>query len=73
MSIQTKEMYTVICDNCGKDVGQGAEYSCWSDAEFAEEQAMEGEWIEKDNLHFCPQCYELDEETDEYVIKTLPR
>ena len=63
-------MYTVICDNCGKDAGENSEYSCWSDCELAKEQAMEGEWIEKDDFDYCPNCYELDE-TDEYVIKTL--
>ena len=35
----------------------------------AKEQAMESEWIEIGDKHYCPDCYELDDELDEYVSK----
>lgn len=34
--IKELKMYTVVCDNCGKDSNDGTDYSCWSDAEQAE-------------------------------------
>lgn len=37
--------------------------------EIAKEQAMESEWIEIGDKHYCPDCYELDDELDEYVPK----
>ena len=35
------KMYTVVCDNCAKDVNKDAEYSAWNDKRHAEEVAME--------------------------------
>lgn len=33
------------------------------------EQAMESEWVEIGDKHYCPDCYEFDDELDEYVHK----
>lgn len=33
------------------------------------EQAMESEWAEIGDKHYCPDCYEFDEKLDEYVPK----
>ena len=68
MSIQKVEMFTVICDNCGKDVNKDAEYSAWNDETFAEDIAMEADWIKEKDKHYCPKCYEYDDE-DELSIK----
>ena len=62
------KMYTVVCDNCGKDVNKNAEYSAWNDKIFAEEVAMEADWIKENDKHYCPKCYEYDDE-DELSIK----
>jgi len=35
----------------------------------AKEQAMESEWAEIGDKHYCPDCYEFNEKLDEYVPK----
>lgn len=69
MSVHKVEMFTVICDNCQKDIGAEQEYSCWNDEQSAKENAMEADWIEKDGSHYCDECYEMND-NDEYIIKT---
>jgi hypothetical protein len=64
--IKKLEMFTVICDRCRKDSNNDGDYSCWSDGETAREMANNDDWIEIDGKDYCPACYELDEETDEY-------
>lgn len=54
-------MFTVVCDNCGKDVNEGEEYSCWNDIMFAEDIAMEVGWIKEDDRHYCPDCFTYDD------------
>lgn len=41
----------------------------WLDEGTAKEQAMESEWVEIGDKHYCPDCYEFDDELDEYVPK----
>lgn len=41
----------------------------WGDECTAKEQAMESEWAEIGDKHYCPDCYEFDDELDEYVPK----
>lgn len=60
-------MYTVVCDNCGVDVNEGQEYSCWNDKGYAQEIAMESEWIKEGGEHYCPKCYTYDDE-DNLII-----
>lgn len=63
-------MFTVVCDNCGKDVNEGEEYSCWNDIMFAEDIAMEVGWIKEDDRHYCPDCFTYDD--NNLVIKEKP-
>ena len=30
---------------------------------------MESEWVEIGDKHYCPDCYEFDDELDKYVPK----
>jgi hypothetical protein len=69
MSIKKVEMFTVICDNCGKSADEGSEYSCWNEDTFAEVIAMESGWLAENDLHYCPDCFDYDDE-DNLVIKT---
>jgi hypothetical protein len=64
-------MYTAICDGCGKDSNEGAEYSAWNDQGFAFECAQEDNWIEHEHNHYCPDCYHYDDE-DELILYTAP-
>lgn len=41
----------------------------WPDKCTSREQAMEDDWIEVDNKHYCPDCYEFDRELEDYVPK----
>jgi len=72
MSVKKVEMFTVLCDNCGEDVCQGQEYSCWNDEGYAKEIAMESGYISEDDKHYCEDCYEYDDE-DNLVIKTVAK
>lgn len=67
--IKEVTMYTVVCDNCGKDANEGSEFSCWNDKEWAQEEAMECDWIKEGDKHYCPDCYEYDD-NDNLIIKS---
>jgi hypothetical protein len=69
--IQTKKIYTIICDNCNSDFSQEDEYiNQYEDQELMQEIALDEEWIEIDKKHYCPQCYTIDE-YDDIQIKLL--
>ena len=67
--IKPVTMYSVICDRCGKIYGEDDGIIAWLDEGTAKEQAMESEWAEIGDKHYCPDCYEFDDELDEYVPK----
>ena len=68
----TKEvkMFTIVCDNCGVDAGDDAQYSCWNDKDYAEDVALDADWIKDNENHYCPNCHTHDDE-DNLVINTL--
>ncbi len=68
MAIKKVEMFTVVCDNCKLDIGTDAEYSCWNDELYTETVAMESDWIKEEHNHYCPDCYEYDDD-DNLIIK----
>lgn len=65
--IKTIEMYTVICDWCGKDSASD-EHSGWNDKNYAEEVAKYAAFAKIGDRHYCPDCYEYDD-NDEIIIK----
>lgn len=61
--IKTVTMYSVVCDRCGKTfIDEFNGIGAWLDEGTAKEQAMESEWAEIGDKHYCPDCYECDEE-----------
>jgi hypothetical protein len=71
--IKEVKMYTVCCDNCGRDAFEDGEFSAWSCSSFALECAEDESWIIDEELfdtHYCPSCYYYDDE-DNLVIKKL--
>lgn len=60
--------YDIICDRCGKSLTKESEM-CYPDTESAEMVAMDNEWKKIGGKHYCADCYNLDEDTDEYVPK----
>ena len=70
--IKPVTMYSVVCDRCGKAfVDECNGIVAWLDEGTAKEQAMESEWVEIGDKHYCPDCYEFDDELDEYVPKMI--
>lgn len=68
--IKEVKMYSVVCDRCGKSfIDEFNGIAAWLDEGTAKEQAMESEWAEIGDKHYCPDCYEFDDELDEYVPK----
>ena len=60
--------YDIICDRCGKSLINESE-TCYHDKDSALMVAEQSGWQEIGDKHYCPDCYELDEVTDEYVPK----
>lgn len=72
--IKQIDTYTVICDNCGKDVCDGAEFSGWNDEDYVADVAKEEGWIEDENdgKHYCPACYQYDDDDNLIINVSLP-
>lgn len=68
MSVKKVEMYTLVCDGCGKDVCDNEEYSSWNDKGFLKEIASEAHWQEIDDKDYCTDCYEFDSEDNLIVV-----
>lgn len=63
------DMYTVQCDNCKCTSGDYPnDYSAWNDEYVAVEDALNLGWEKYNNNHYCPECYEYDDE-DNLVVK----
>jgi hypothetical protein len=69
--IKRIDCFTVICDNCGKDAFEQDEIMGLDDKRFAEAYAVEGDFKVKGSKHYCPDCYEYDDD-DNLIIKTIP-
>lgn len=69
--IKEVKMFTAVCDNCGKDICEGEEYSCWNDLSMIEMIADESDWHSEDDKHYCPDCFEFDDE-DNIVVNVIP-
>jgi hypothetical protein len=68
--IREVNMYQCVCDGCGKShVDEFNGYVAWTDGSYARESANDDSWINIDGKDYCPDCYEFDEEKDEYVPK----
>lgn len=67
--IEEVTMYRAVCDRCGYKCGEDDEISAWDDADYAVDIALEQDWQNINGRLLCPDCYEIDEETDEYVEK----
>ena len=64
-------MYTVVCDNCGKDCNEGSEYSCYGDSSGAIDVARDSGWHCEDDKDYCESCWSYDDD-NEIVIKPIP-
>ena len=64
-------MYTVICDSCGNGADEGGDYSCWTDKSTAEYQASNCDWETLGKNHYCPKCFNYDDD-DNMIIGKEP-
>ena len=60
--------YDIICDRCGKSFSDES-HTCYHDTDIAEVTAIFRDWLARGHKHYCPECYEYDDETGEYVPK----
>lgn len=63
------EMWQVQCDRCGCCCDDSMGIIAWSDKEGAEQVALDSDWREIDGKHYCPDCYDVDDCTDDYRPK----
>lgn len=68
MSIQKIEMYTCICDNCGKSADEGTDYAGWSDSSYSKDIASNADWATEGDKDYCTDCYSYDDE-DNIILK----
>ena len=68
--IKEVTMYTVVCDNCGHTLDDG-DYSCYSDAGYARDNAMDSDWHEEGSRHYCPDCFFFDD-NDKLILTPKP-
>ena len=68
--IKEIKCYTLICDNCGADVIKSNRYTKEPDAKFCIGIAIENDWIEHEDKHYCPDCYYYDNEDVFYIVKS---
>lgn len=60
--------YGLKCNRCGK-IHDDGEHSFWNDESTAIENACESEWIEQNGKHYCPTCYDYNEDKDENIVR----
>ena len=70
--IKPVTMYSVVCDRCGKTFETDG-CIAWTDKQSVISYALASEWKEIGDKHYCPDCYEFDEELDESVPKMIYR
>ena len=68
--IKTIEMYSVVCDRCGRTLDDSA---IWKDKSTAISYALNSKWKEIGDKHYCQDCYEFDKKLDKYVPKMIYR
>lgn len=67
--IREVTMYQAVCDGCGKPCAEIGGIIAWESRESAQIAAWESGWLTINHETYCPDCYEYDEETDEYKSK----
>ncbi len=61
---------SISCDGCGEEFYWGNDCVCYADdpdGKLIEETAKESEWKVLDGHHYCPNCWERD---DDDIIHT---
>ena len=69
--IREVTMYQAVCDRCGGLFKNSltSRAIVFEDEEWLRATCSELDWREIDGKLYCPDCYEYDEETNEYKPK----
>lgn len=68
---QETKSFIIVCDGCGEHFHDGNDFCSYIDderGELIEQSALDGEWMKFGDKHYCPNCYEIDDE-DHYRTK----
>lgn len=61
---------SVKCDRCGKFCNDWKGFEYWfKNEQDAIETVIDDGWAEIDGKLYCPDCFENNEDTDEYEVK----
>jgi len=66
------QMFTIICDGCGKDVNEDSEFSAWTDLQPSKDKAEDEGWYCDEDAHYCSSCHELDDDDNLIVLVNKP-
>lgn len=66
--IKEHKMYSVICDRCQINAFENDENIAWESEGSAWEMAYASGWQKIKDRHYCPGCYEINDE-DQLVVK----
>ena len=67
--IKQVTMYSVICDRCGKTFCECDSIITGAYKKSVRGYALESEWKEIGDKHYCPDCYEFNDVLNVYVLK----
>jgi hypothetical protein len=70
MSVIETTAYGAKCDRCQKlfeDEFTG--YSLWCEKDRLLEEMYDSGWVDYSGKYYCPNCYKINKETDEIIIK----
>lgn len=65
------EIWTAVCDGCGKDINEDSEFSGWNEKKYNDAICEEAGWLVERNEHYCPDCYYYDDEDNVVFVKNL--
>lgn len=65
------EVWTILCDGCGRDLNEKAEYCGWREKEGNVLDCEAQGWITEGNKHYCPDCYFYDVDDNAVFVRNL--
>lgn len=72
MGAKKEEVYICVCDRCGEVYDNGDCIPSFTETWEADNAIREEEdWHEDGGKYYCPECFTVDEETDEVTIKQV--
>jgi hypothetical protein len=67
--IKELKMFTIICDNCSKDVNEDTQFSCWNEICYLNDLADNNGWIKDGEKDYCNKCFEYDNKDKLIILK----